>query len=224
MKVVFDSGVLIGFSETCLLPLFESLKENIGEFVVTKGVKDECIDRVKNNMKFKLSAFRIQEQLDNFIFKVYNSSEELNNKTIRILNLTNSLYTINNNNLKLVDFGEAESLALLGMSKAKCLAIEERTTRMIVENPKALLEILKKKYSNKNIKFQEDKYSKFIDEIGDVKCIRSVDLIAYAYQNKLLPNFMLDLEYIRSVLYSLKFNGCSVSFNEIEEFISSFKS
>ncbi len=223
MKIVFDAGVLIGFSETCLLSLFKTLKENIGEFIVTKGVKAECIDRVKNNMRFKLSAFRIQDQLDNFVFKVQDGSEELDIKTKRILQLTNSLFTINNRPLKLVDFGEAESLAMLGLCKASCLAIEERTTRMIVENPHALLKILKKKHHNKNILFLENKYLKFLEEIGTVKCIRSVDLIAYAYENRLLPSFMLEKQYIKSMLYSLKFNGCSVSFNEIEDYLSSFE-
>jgi hypothetical protein len=219
MKIVFDAGVLIGFSETCLLGLLNEIKNHVGEFIITKGVKNECVDRVKNNMRFKLSALRINDQLDNFVFTVYNNNKELDLKTKKIIDLVNNIYYINNKPLKIIHLGEAESLALLGLTNTTCLAIEERTTRYLIEAPKKLITIFKKKYKNKNIKFNKDKYNKFIQEIGNVKCIRSVDLIAYAYENNLLPNIMQNKEYIKATMYSLKFNGCSISFKEIEDYL-----
>ncbi len=219
MKIIFDSGVIISFSITCFLPILKSLKEDIGEFIITKGVKDECIDRVKNNMRLKLSSLRIQEQVNEYVFNVYEGSKELSIKTNKILEITNTIFTINNKPLKIVDFGEAECLALLGLTKATCLAVDERTTRMLIESPFALLSIFKKKYNTKNIKINKEKYTAFINEIGKVKAVRSVDLFCYAYERGLLSNNYMNKEFLKSSLYSLKFNGCSVSFNEIENYL-----
>jgi len=220
MKIVLDSGILIGFSQTCFLPLMPEIKKNIGELIVTTGVKYECVDRVRNNMKYKLSSLRIEEYIDEFVFTVVGGSKELNEKTNRILNLSNSIFSINNNPLHLVDFGEAECLALLGLTNADCLAIDERTTRMLVEYPEGLLEVLKRKYRNKKIVFNAEKYEKFKEEIGNVSVIRSVDLLSYAYESKIIPSYMLKKEYLKSALYALKFNGCAVSFEEIDEYIN----
>ncbi|MDD3244608.1 MAG: hypothetical protein PHU47_00480 [Candidatus ainarchaeum sp.] len=220
MKIVLDSGILIGFSQTCFLPLMPEIKSKIGELIITTGVKYECIDRVRNNMKFKLSSLRIEEYINEFVFTVVSGSKELNEKTNRILNLSNSIFSINNNPLHLVDFGEAECLALLGLTNADCLAIDERTTRMLVEAPEALLEVLKRKYRNKSITLNSEKYEKFQQEIGKVTVIRSVDLFSYAYEQKLIPEYMLKREFLKSALYSLKFNGCSVSFEEIDEYVN----
>ncbi|MFA5746292.1 MAG: hypothetical protein WC932_05570 [archaeon] len=223
MKIIFDTGVLISFSQTCLLPAFSQIKENIGEFVITTGVKYECIDRVRNNMRFKLSSMRINDQLNEFIFTVYKSDKELDVRTKEILNLTNSIYLINGRPLNIVDFGEAECLALIAMTKSNCLAIDERTTRMLIEDPNALLEILKRKHYNGQIQLNQEKYSKFKQLVGSPVVIRSVDLLAFAYEKGLLKGIITNKEYLKSALYSLKFNGCSVSFEEIEDYLLKLK-
>ena len=70
MKIVFDSGVLISFSETCYLSLFKSLKDSIGEFIITKNVQYECVGKVEHVMRFKLSSIRILREIkDNITFK-----------------------------------------------------------------------------------------------------------------------------------------------------------
>ena len=220
MKVVFDSGVIISFSETCYLSILEPLKKDIGEFIITKGVKNECVDRVRNNLRLKLSSLRIEEQLNEGIFEVFQGDKELTEKTNKILEIANSIYSIHHKPLKIVDFGEAECLALLGLTNATCLAIDERTTRMLIESPLSLLEIFKRKYRTKNIKINKEKYQQFVNEVGKVKALRSVDLFSYAYKRKLLSNSYMNKEFLKASLYSLKFNGCSVSFNEIDAFIN----
>lgn len=223
MKIIFDTGVLIGFSQTCLLPLFSEIKGSIGEFVITSGVKYECIDRVRNNMKFKLSSLRINDQLNDFVFDIYTGDRKLDDKTKEILNLTNSIFYIGGRPLHIVDFGEAECLALLALTNANCLAIEERTTRMLIEDPNALLEILKRKHNTRNIEMNQNKYLKFKEIIGEVSVIRSVDLLSFAYERGLLKNVITNKEYLKSALYALKFNGCSVSFEEIDEYLINLK-
>lgn len=219
MKIVFDSGVLITFSETCFLGLFKDLKDNLGEFIITKGVLDESVTRAKKTMRFKLSGLRIEERIFENTFEISESNKELNDTTKKILDITNSMFLINNRPLKIIHLGEAESLALLGITKANYLAVDERTTRMLIEQPHALLKILKRKNKTNNITFNEDKYLKFKEIIGNVNAIRSVDLLAYAHKTKLLKELYMNKENLKASLYAFKFRGCSVSFEEINEYI-----
>jgi hypothetical protein len=219
MKIVFDSGVIISFSETCFVPLFKDLKENIGEFIITKNVKFECIDKVKNVMRFKLSSVRIEEEINENIFKVYNGDKSLDDATNKIMSLVNNMFYIRGNPLKIIQIGEAESLALLSLTDASFLAVDERTTRMLIEQPHGLLEIFKRKYKTSKIRLDEKKYLKFRDIIGNVNSIRSVDLLFYAYKKNLLNPIFKDKNNLKGALYALKFKGCSVSFEEINELI-----
>lgn len=114
-------------------------------------------------------------------------------------------------------------MALLSISKSNCLAVDERTTRLLIEDPYALLDILKRKRSNKRIELVQERYDKFKQLIGNPIVIRSVDLLAFAYEKNLLKGIITNKEYLRSALYSLKFNGCAVSFEEIEEYLINIK-
>jgi len=223
MKIVFDTGVLIGFSQTCLLPALSEIKAGVGEFLITTGVKYECIDRVRNNMRFKLSSLRINEQLNDFVFTVYPSSRKMDEMTKEILSLTNSIFYINGKPLHIIDFGEAECLSLLSLEDASCLAIDERTTRMLIEDPNTLLEVLKKNYNSRGIELNLKRYNKFKSIIGEVSVIRSVDLLSFAYERGLLKSRIASKEYLKSALYALKFNGCSVSFEEIDAYLLGLK-
>ena len=219
MQIIFDSGVLISFSETCLLPVFGRLKEKLGEFIITKNVKFECIGKVQNIMRFKLSALRIEDQLKDSVFKVYKTNGDLEYRTKKILEVANKIFYIRGNALKIIHIGEAECLALLGLTDASYLAVDERTTRMLIEQPRVLIEIFKRKYKTNAIKFDNNKYMEFKDLIKNVQVIRSVDLLAYAYKNSLLGNVINTKEDLKAALYALKFKGCSVSFEEINEYI-----
>ena len=58
------------------------------------------------------------------------------------------------------DFGEAECMALLSISKSNCLAVDERTTRLLIEDPYALLDILKER-DQIRIELVQERYDKF---------------------------------------------------------------
>jgi hypothetical protein len=221
MKIVFDSGVLISFSETCNLSLFKSLKDSIGEFIITQSVKYECIGKVENIMRFKLSSIRIEREITDNIFTVIPSSTKLLENTTKLLDLANNMFYVRHQPIKIIQGGEAECLALLGLTDADCLAVDERTTRMLVEQPHALIDIFKRKYDTGDVRIDEDKYVKFRELIGPVSVLRSVDLFAYAHKHDLLGADFQSPENVKAALYSLKIKGCSVSFQEIDEYISS---
>ena len=221
MKIVFDSGVLISFSETCTLSLFKDLKDAIGEFVITENVKYECVLRVEHIMRFKLSAIRIDREIKDNIFSIASSSSQLKENTTKIMDLTNNMFLVRKQPIKIIQSGEAECLALLGLTDADYLAVDERTTRMLVEQPHSLIDIFKRKYNTNDVHLDEDKYVKFRELIGPVSVLRSVDLFAYAHKHNLLASDFTSPENIKAVMYALKIKGCSVSFQEIDEYISS---
>jgi len=221
MKIVFDSGVLISFSETCYLSLFKSLKDLLGEFVISENVQYECVGKVEHIMRFKLSSIRISREIKDNVFTIASSSQKLKENTSKIMEFTNSMFFVRHQPIKIIQIGEAESLALLGLTDADYLAIDERTTRMLVEQPHALIDIFKRKYNTNDVRLDEEKYVKFRELIGPVSVIRSVDLLAYAYKNNLLSSDFKSPDNLKAIMYSLKIKGCSVSFQEIDEYISS---
>jgi len=221
MKIVFDSGILISFSETCNLSLFKPLKDSIGEFIITKNVEFECVRKVENIMRFKLSAIRIAREIKDNVFKVTPISNELQDLTNKIMYLTNNMVLVRKQPIKIIQAGEAESLALLGLTDADCLAVDERTTRMLVEQPHALIDIFKRKYDTNDVRLDEEKYLEFRKIIGPVSVLRSVDLFAYAHKHDLLSCDFKSPENVKAAMYALKIKGCSVSFQEIDEYISS---
>jgi len=221
MKIVFDSGVLIGFSETCYLSLLQPLREEIGEFIITEKVKYECIGKVENIMRFKLSSIRIAREITDHVFTVQPNSKQLEEATFKIMELTNSMVLVRRKPITIIQFGEAESLGLLAITDASYLAVDERTTRMLVEQPHALIEILKRKYNTNDVHLDEAKYLKFKELIGPVTVIRTVDLFSYAQKHKLLTSEFDNPENLKAGLYALKIKGCSVSFEEIDEYIRS---
>jgi hypothetical protein len=213
--------VIISFSETCFLSLFKDIKEVIGEFIITKNVHFECVGKVKHVMRFKLSSVKIEEEINSHVFDVYKSDKQLDEATNKIMYLTNNMFFVRGKPLKIIQIGEAESLALLGLTDASYLAVDERTTRMLVEQPHSLIEIFKRKYKTNKVNFDEQKYIKFVELIGNVNAIRSVDLLFFAFKKKLLSDVFNDKESLKGALYAMKFKGCSVSFEEINELIDS---
>lgn len=218
MKIVFDSGVLISFSETCFIDLFSKLQENLGEFIITESVKYESIDRAKNIMRFKLSSKRI-ESVINKSFSIFKSTPELKETTKKIMDLANSMFLVKGNYLKIIHLGEAESMALLALTNANYLAVDERTTRMLIEQPHTLVNIFKRKHNTNKIKFDEQKYLEFKKIIGNINCVRSVDFFAYACKHNLANPMYESKDIVKAVLFALKFRGCSVSFEEINKYV-----
>ncbi|MFH0906420.1 MAG: hypothetical protein V1824_03725 [archaeon] len=223
MKIVFDTGVLISFSDTCLISILHNLKEKFDEFILAPAVKFESLDKSNQNMRFKLSTYRIRKQMDSLTFTVYKGSKELENRRNQILEIANSLFSLRGHDLNIMHYGEAECLALLSLTNAKYLAIDERTTRMLLEEPNALIDVFTRKYNTSKISFDKKRYNKLKELIGEVYVIRSSDLIAFSYENNLCGNAVTNKDELKAALYALKFSGCSVSFEEIEEYIGQIR-
>ena len=90
------------------------------------------------------------------------------------------------------------------------IVVDERTTRMLCENPENLRKLLQKKLHT-NISANKQNY----DYFKNFRIIRSTELAYLAYKKGFFD--IKDPRILDAVLYGLKYHGCSISEEEIEE-------
>ena len=217
--IVFDSGTLISFSMNGVTDLIKELKRIFkGKFLITREVKREVIDTPLKIKKFELEALQIKQLLDDGILEMPSSlgikDSEIIVKTDEILKVANSFFIGNGKEIHLLDLGESSCLALskilTEMGIKNILAVDERTTRMIVEKHENLREFLEKKLHVK-IKVNHESLKFF----HGFKIIRSTELAYVAYKKGLVK--LRNKDVLDAILYAMKFKGAAISSEEIEE-------
>ena len=217
--LIFDAGPLINFSMNGLLDSFEKLKQTFkGEFLITKEVKKEIIDHPKTVKRFELGAIRLEQLYIKGVFRLADINQEEVDELRRLrdnfLQKANSMFKTKKREVHLLDKGECAALALSTILKRKNnedipLVIDERTTRILCENPKNLKKLMEKKLHT-SIKANTSSYDLF----KGFKIIRSTEL-AYMIHKKGL--FKLDHpKAFEAIVYGLKFKGCSISEKEVQ--------
>ncbi len=219
--LVFDSGTIIGLTINNMLWLLEPLKNKFnGEFYISKAVKYELVDKPIRGKRFKLEAIIVRDYIKRGIIKVYDG--DLKVKTNRLLGFANKVFSTSQGYLELVHEGEMESLALANEIGASALLVDERTTRVLVENPKNLMNLLSKKLHTKT-KFNKDNYKLFLGEISKVNILRSAELLVLAYEfglfDKYIASYEDEKELLDGLLWGTKLRGCSISVGEINDII-----
>jgi len=206
----------------------EDLKESL-TFLLNEPEFEEIIlsedtgypEHIKLRKKLKsiwLKDKNFQNLIDegclNMPEKIGIQDKEITNLMFKLMNSANTMFVGNGNEIQLIHQGEASCLALSKLMNERkiknVLAIDERTTRMLVEKPGNLKELLEKKLHAK-IKLRESNFQQF----KGFKIIRSTELMYLAYKNNLIR--WEGKEILDALLYALKFKGCAISSEEIEE-------
>jgi predicted nucleic acid-binding protein len=214
--LIFDAGPIINFAMNGLLPLFKKIKKEFkGDFLITKEVKQEIIDTPMEIKRFELEALQIKELFDEKIIKHADITEkevdELRNKREEIMRIANSTFFTNKRSIHILDKGECAALALSSILKSEnVIVIDERTTRMLCENPENLRRLFEKKLHTK-VNANTKNYEFF----RKFKIIRSTELAYIANKKGLLE--IKDPKTLEAILYGLKFRGCSISEEEIDK-------
>lgn len=216
--LIFDSGTLINLSMNGLLYLIESLKRNFdGRFLITKDVRKEVIDRPKGIPRFELGALSIEELLSSGVIEMPEalgiSSDSLEEKTEEFLEKANHFIKVEERWIPLVSSAEMSCLALSAklteMGIENIISIDERTTRILCEDPSQLEKLMSEKLHQK------------VTVAGDIKSflnfrfIRSAEIVFAAYKEGLVK--ISGAKVLEALLYATKFKGCAISFDEIEE-------
>ena len=190
------------------------------------SVKYELIDRPIKSKKFKLEALVIQDYLFEGVFKLV-KDKEISTNSNYLLKLANNIYWSKNKPIKIIQKAEMEALALVIHNKSDALVVDERTLRLLIENPKNLAKLLSRRLHT-NIKINEKTLNEFRKKIGYINVLRSTELAVVAYDLGALDRFItsnnkIHVEFkktlLEGVLWGLKLRGCAISSDEIKEII-----
>jgi len=221
-SLIFDAGPIINFAMNGLLPLLEELQKKFkGDFLITKEVKSEIIDRPLTIKRFELQAFQIRELFKRGVIKHADITPKQVNELRKIrenlMQVANNTFKTKKRYVHLIDKGESAALALSSiLPNNPPLVVDERTTRMLCENPNNLKKLMEKKMHT-SIKANTGNYSYF----QKFSIIRSTELMYIAYKKGLCK--IKDRGLLGAALYGLKFKGCSISEDEIQEIVKSVK-
>lgn len=218
--IIFDSGPIISFAMNGMIGVLRDLKKNFrGKFIMTMEVKNEVIDTPLHIKRFELEALMIKKLLDDGVFELPSSLDvkdsEIEKIDYGLLNMANSAFSANGRDIHIFDHGESSCLALGKILTERgiknIIAVDERTTRLLVEKPENLRGIFEERFHTQ-IKMKEEN----LKEFRGFKIIRSPELAYVAYKDDLLEikdgKIILD-----ALLYALRFKGASISTDEIEQ-------
>ena len=222
-SLIFDAGPIISLATNNLLWILEPLKKKFnGKFYVTDAVKRELVDRPLETKKFKFEAIQVEKLVENGVLEIIDNSF-IREKTPRLLSTANEIFRAYNNYIKIVHFAEMSVIAAALSLNSNVVALDEKTTRYLIENPKIIVEILRKTLHT-SIYINENNLKEFKNTVKDIKTIRSIELVTIAYELGLLDSYITNIPNARknlleSVLWGVKLNGCAVSKDEIEQIV-----
>ena len=221
--IIFDSSTIINLAMNNLLWTLQPLKERYGgDFYITQSIKREIIDTPFHIKRFKLESIQIQNMLTKGIFKVY-TEQDLTKETKELGEIANNIF-FNKTNLKIIDEGELSALVLAKKINAEALAIDERTTRLLMESPTTLSNIFKSRFKA-NIRTEQKNLKEFKTRVGEVPIIRSVEMGMIAYELGILDEYLpkkdpqTKKDLLDAILWSMRFKGCAVSEKEMQEIL-----
>lgn len=225
-SIVFDSSTIISLATNNLLWVLEGLKKDYsGDFIISEEVRREIIDVPIRGKKFKLEAIQILELIDKGVLKIV-SKQEVRTLARRLSQVANTIFVSKNKPIKIVHMGEMEGLALAQLSGSEAYVIDERTTRLLIESPKSLLDLLNKKFHRK-ITINEGRLDKFMGYVKGVRILRSAEMMLVAYEKGLLKRYELkrrNLNYkkelVEGILWGVRLRGCAISTSEIKGLMS----
>jgi hypothetical protein len=209
-----------------LLWLLEPLKGRFGgQFYITEAVKKEIIDHPLQTKRFKFEAFQVIKMLKDGALDIY-ESPTLHQTTTRLLDTANSIYAIRGQRLKMLHYAEISVLAACMELKADAIVVDERTTRLLLENPDKIAELLRKKmYATPFV--DTARLNALRAELKGIKVIRSTELAAIAYERGLLHDYVADPKFVEhpkqelleAILWGLKLAGCAIAEKEINHLL-----
>ena len=211
--LVCDASSLISLSEVCLLCMLEKFAGKV-QIIVPPGVKKEIVDNPLHSKKYGFKAYQLNNYIEDGLIHVY--PEDVKKETSLILHHANNFLEYKNQPIKLIHMGEAQALACLNQTMEKTFLVDERTTRLLIEDPLKVQEHMEHT-TKKKVIVDHRALEKFQELTRGIKIIRSAELAVYAYEQNWL-NHRASEKTLSDLLYALKFAGCSITNEEIERY------
>jgi predicted nucleic acid-binding protein len=222
-SIVFDAGPIISLTTNNLLGVLDKLKDDFkGEFYLPKTVKEELIDHPLATKKYKFEALQVNHKITKGTLTLI-STPQISALAEELKKLANNTFKVRGSWLQLVHYGEMEALAAAILLNAGAVVIDERTTRLLVENQQLFIDMIERHMHSK-VMINDVNLQRFKDWTKGLKIIRSVELVTVAYEKGHLDKYLLDgpnakRTLIESLLWGVKLRGCSVTRDEINELV-----
>lgn len=222
-SIIFDAGPVISLATNSLLFILNPLKKKFnGRFYLTESVKRELVDRPFEIKKFKFEAIQVEKLIEDGVLEVINT-DFIKQETPKLFDMANSIFRAFSHDMQIVHFAEMSVIAAALDIKADAIVIDEKTTRLLIENPKTLLEIMRKTLHT-SISINENNLKEFRNKVKATRAIRSVELVTIAYELGILDSYVTNMpdarkNLLESVLWGVKLNGCAVSKEEMGQIL-----
>jgi transcriptional regulator of aromatic amino acid metabolism len=220
-SIFFDAGPVISLSMTNLLWLLPNLrKEFSGKFYIADSVKRELIDVPIKSKKFKFEALQVMKTVNDGILEEVPSEKTMQLRN-ELLYLANNSFLAKGSPIQLVHAGEIDTLAGAILMESDAVAIDERTTRLMIEDWKSLRFLMQKKLHTR-VDVNNENLKAFLDRLKGVRIIRSTEIVVIAFEKGMLNDYLPRVkgartELLDALLWGIKLNGCSISKEEIEK-------
>ncbi|MCX6773326.1 MAG: hypothetical protein NTV88_06205 [Candidatus Micrarchaeota archaeon] len=218
-SMVCDSSALISLTDSCFVHTLYFLKNKFkGSFIIPPSVEYECVTHPMSMKMHALHALRLKRAINDGIIDVVKLPEEKEVREIKWL--ANNLFYAGGTPLKLIQEGETEMLALAHELGIQNLLVDERTVRMLVEDPESLRIHLEEEF-HRPITTNDENLSAFSRMTRGFRFFRSSELLLLAYEKGFFSDYgSLHKEAIEASLYKLKYAGCAIGFGEIAEYMN----
>ena len=213
MRIPCDSSSLISLSDNCLLRILENSKK---KFVIPKRVKMEIFDAPFSTKRFKLRAIQINSYLKRGVLEVIDDPF-IHEYAEKITDLANSLLSYSGDYIKIIHQGEAEVIACAKHLNEGTVVIDERTSRHLIEDTDLLKRYMESR-TGLRLEMNGTAQKKLAKELDGISVIRSAEIFAYAYEKQIFPQYS-SKGALEAGLYALKFSGCSITDEEIKDYI-----
>ena len=227
VKLVVDSSTIISCAMNCMLWIFDELKKKNIEFITPTSVREEVINSGLSSQRFKYEAIRVMHHFVNSTFDVVD--EDVKEMTNTLMHYANTTFYIKGNPIKVLQDADVEVAVTAFKINADAILTDEKTLRMFIEDPNSIKKVLEERFKTK-IKVDEKSLFKFRESIGHIPVFRSTELAAFAFEEGLFDptitrceigsKINCKKEILEGILFSLKFAGCAISFDEINQYMS----
>ncbi|HIH91804.1 TPA: hypothetical protein HA281_03310 [Candidatus Woesearchaeota archaeon] len=224
--LVFDSGPIISLTLNGLLWMLRLLKQRFkGDFCITKAVYGEIISYPLHTKKFKLEAFQVLHLINEGVLKVVDSPA-IAQRASSLMETANHTYSVGDHPLAMFHYAEMTVLAACVELKAEAAVVDEKMTRIVLENPGRIIRVLAKRMHHKP-SMDGARLEALQAELRGLRIIRSSELATIAYELGMLRHYIPDpsvmpqpkAELIDAILWGLKLNGCAISEKEIKQVV-----
>jgi len=222
-SLVFDAGPVISLTTNNLLWILDFLKHNFdGTFYIPHEVKVELVDKPLGSLRFKFEALQVNSIIKNKTLTEITTTQ-ITLLAQELMELANHTFKTKGNWLRIVHYAEMEVLATAALMNASAVVIDERTTKLLVEEPLKLVRVFEEKLGAKVFVNQRN-----IDAIkkwtAQIKIIRSIELVMIAYEKGAFSQFLPEgaeggRTLVESLLWGVKLHGCAISKQDIQDIV-----